>query len=220
MLVPIASEFAARKDDLVAMYKQATRLVTAFVFFAVTMLVLESRVILTVWVGEPFADKATVILSILSVSFGLVAILSVSWQMKEGLGVPKYNFAASTAALFVGVPAMVFFTERFGTVGMALGRFAAFGILILSVVHFERWLFERVLVRFWLLLLMRSVLCSVLTAGLLAALHLALPLPIGWASLILSAAAGTLFFAACAWTVGLIAPEEKALVIRALTKVS
>jgi O-antigen/teichoic acid export membrane protein len=217
ILVPLVSEYENRRDELLQIYQKATRLITTIVFLFVMLLVVDSRNILMVWMGPVFAEQAAGILIMLSISFGVVAILSVSWQMKEGLGVPRFNFAASSIALVVGVPAMIIFTERAGPVGMAAGRLTAFAVMAFSLVHFERWLFDRVQIGFWLRLIARCGLAAVAAGSCQFATHALLPM--GWPALLVSTTTGTLIFVLAAWLTGLVSIEEKGQIRRVLARV-
>ena len=100
VIFPLASELKDKKERLLKLYTKATKIVVFLVVFMATTLIVQSKFFLTLWMGAEFAEKSAVLLVFHTITFGLLAILTVSWQMTEGLGYPNYNFKIFRSVLF------------------------------------------------------------------------------------------------------------------------
>jgi O-antigen/teichoic acid export membrane protein len=203
---PLASELTGNKDKLRRLYHKATKFVAVIIVFLAVIVTVGSREFLLLWMGEDFAVRAGSLLMVHTISFSLIAILGVSWQMKEGLGVPKYNLVVSTVGLLVAAPLMVYLIDDLGGYGVALGRLAGFAVMFLSILHFERWLFGHVQTAFWLTLAGQLAvagavagLCQWLLLGFFAA---------SWHSFLLSAVVGGVTYCITIWLLGFITEDE------------
>ncbi len=214
MMMPLVSEKTARADEMLPFYTKATRLVFVITTFFVMILVVGSDSFLTLWMGAEFASRSDSLLAIHAVSFGIPAILSVTWQMKEGMGVPRYNFFAGAVSTLVGIPLMIWFSRLFGAEGVAVARLLAFIVMSLSLIHFELWAFKRLQLKFWFQLIVTLAVCTAL-ASLVQWLILS-SFGVNWVVFVLAAiAAGSVFFVA-AWALRLISDEEQGQLLRFL----
>jgi len=164
VVFPLASELQNNQEKLLRLYTKAMKLVCFFTVFLGITLIVESRVFLTLWMGTDFADKSTSLLVVHTVTFSLLAILSVSWQMTEGLGYPSYNTFIFVICLIINVFVMVALTPTLGNMGVAFGRLAGFGAIFFSIFYVESWFFKRVQTDFWLKLLIKLGASAVISA--------------------------------------------------------
>jgi O-antigen/teichoic acid export membrane protein len=121
-MLPVMSELdgQGRHGELQSFFLQATKLTTAFTLLIGSILVLDSRLLLRVWVGEEF-DAAYILVLILLVGYvlelaqrpSIVALISLgrhralgSWTLGEGVA----NLILS-----------VYLGYKYGLVGVALG---------------------------------------------------------------------------------------------------
>lgn len=121
-MLPVMSELdgQARHDELRRFFLRATKLTSAFTLLIASILVLDSRLLLRVWVGEEFVSTYTLVL-ILLVGYvlelaqrpSIVALISLgrhralgSWTLGEGVA----NLILS-----------VYLGYRYGLIGVALG---------------------------------------------------------------------------------------------------
>ncbi len=118
-------------------------MVALFVVFMGTSLIVESRIFLSLWMGAEFADNSWMLLVLHTITFSLVAIQAVSWQMTEGLGYPNYNFLLFLVCLIISVPLMVGLTPVLGSSGVAIGRLAGYAAIFCSVFYVEKWFFKK-----------------------------------------------------------------------------
>ncbi len=150
VLFPLASELDKDRKKLKRLYLKATKIICFLVIFLAITLIVESKLFLTLWMGAEFAEKSWFLLIIHTITFSLAAIQIVSWQMTEGLGYPNYNCFAFSICLIISLSLMVYLTQDFGSVGIALGRLAGFGVLFFSIFYVEKWFFKKVQIRFCL----------------------------------------------------------------------
>lgn len=210
VVFPLASELQNDREKLERLYTKATKIIMMMVVFIATTIIVHSRLFLTLWMGEEFAAATTELLIIHTVSFSLVAILTVSWQMTEGLGYPNFYCYLYVLCLMISIPSMVFLSHDYGNVGVALGRLIGFVFVFLSIIYVEKWFFKRFLAAFWLKLLGQLILAAALTV--LVEISSARYLSNGWATLFLSSFLGGITYLAVLWLLGFVTEDEKLLV--------
>lgn len=150
IVFPLASELQNEPEKLLRLYHKASKIVCFFVFFLATLLIVESRLFLSLWMGADFGEKTYFLLIIHTVTFSLVAIQAVSWQMTEGLGYPSYNTFIFVICLIINVLTLTIFTSEYGIYAAAFGRLLGFGAMFFSIFYVERWFFKSVQIGFWL----------------------------------------------------------------------
>jgi O-antigen/teichoic acid export membrane protein len=210
VIFPLASELKNEREKLLRLYTKATKIVSLLVVFLGTTLIVENRFFLFLWMGEKFAEKSPELLILHTITFGLAAILTVSWQMTEGLGFPNYNFAVFAICLVVSIALMLVLTQSFGNIGIAAARLAGFATIFFSIFYVEKWFFGKVQVSFWLKL--TGILAVGAVFAALAESLIIRYLPVSWLTFILSAACGGLFYCAALWLLDFIDADEKILI--------
>lgn len=210
VIFPLASELSNDREKLLRLYTKATKVVCFFVVFLGITLTIESRVFLTLWLGADFAEKATWLLITHTVTFSLLAILSVSWQMTEGLGYPSHNTYIFVICLVINVGVIILLTPSFGNQGVALGRLAGFGTIFFSIFYVEKWFFKCIQTEFWLMLLLKLGISAVLAA--VVEKIIIDNFEIGWAAFIISTACGGAIYCLSLLVLGFVSKEEKLLI--------
>ncbi len=209
VIFPLASELKNDKEKLLRLYTKATKIVCLFVVFLGTTLATESKVLLTLWISADFAEKTWVLLVIHTITFSIVAMQTVSWQMTEGSGFPNYNFFVFVICLVICLFLMVGLTPIFGSVGVAIGRMIGMAAIFLSVFYVEKWFFKSVQTEFWLKLigiLTAAAFFSVMTEKLVIE-----NFAIGWISMFISIASGAIVYTLILWILGFVTDEERIL---------
>lgn len=209
VMFPLASELDKDRERLVAVYKKATKIVCMFVAFLGATLIVESRVFLTVWMGETFAENSAEILILHAISFSLLAILTVSWQMTEGLGYPSYNCFIYSICLIISLVLMITLIGNYEIYGVAIARLAGFSTLFLSIFYVEKWFFKEVQIRFWLKIVGMIGLAILIAAATESVLLNSLS--VGWISIIFSTVSGGLVYCLVLWLVGFVTKEDRNL---------
>ena len=210
VIFPLASELTDQKEKLLRLYTKATKVISLLVVFLAATLIVQSTTFLTLWMGAEFAEKASALLIVHTVTFGLAAILTVSWQMTEGLGHPSFNFRMFTVSVSLSVILMITLTPGFGTYGVAVSRLAGFVILFLSIFYVEKWFFGKIQIGLWTKLIgvlgISVILSALVEEAIISNMKLS------WFALIVSSFFGGIAYCLTAWLLGFITEDEKHLI--------
>ena len=209
VIFPMASEANARQDTarLHRIYTRALKYVSVVVVFIAVALSCASHELLSIWMGEGFADLSGTVLRIHVITFSILAMLVVPWQIADGLGFPGCNAFVSVLWLLIGIPAAALLTPRWGILGVACARLAAMAVVPFYMVYIERRVFGGFLWDFW-----RRVGLSLAAAGGLSAVFLTgllRWLPSGWIWLSVSVLLSGSMMLAILWLVGYLDKTEK-----------
>lgn len=206
---PLASELKNDREKLLRLYTKATKIVLLFVAFMGTTLMVESNYFLSLWLGSEFAEQSWFLLIIHTITFSIVAIQTVSWQMTEGLGHPNYNFKLFLICLLISVSLMVGLTPVFGNSGVAIGRMAGYAAIFFSVFYVERWFFHKILVGFWLKAL--GILTVSSASAALIEFVIIRNFQPGWIIFAVASFCGMLVYLCLVWLLNFISDDEKLL---------
>lgn len=215
VIFPLASELKNEREKLLALYTKATKIISMIVVFVALSVIVNSRLFLHLWIGDSFVENSSDLLMIHMITFGLAAILTVSWQMSEGLGYPHYNFGIISICLAIAVSLMFALTPNYGNFGVAIARLAGFGTIFLSIYVVESLFFRHVQYAFWL----RIIFClgaASLVSGI-SEYFITTNLPQTWATLFLSAGIGGAVYLLVLWLLKFVTEDEK-LLVRSLLK--
>jgi len=160
-----------------------------------------------VWMGPEFAMNASVLLAIHSVTFCLLAVRVVSWQVADGLGRPDLNFWTQAPATGVYFVCAALISTRFGSEGIASARLVAFSAIVAGLFLIEKKCLGKVLTRFWGGIGLRvggAVLLTVLLSSYLLEI-----VPRSLPGLILSFSAGALAYLLLVAVSRLFSSEER-----------
>ena len=119
VIMPVSSALNAqqREDRLQQLFVRAQNLDVVFVFLLAVPLLTLAPDILGLWIGQAFAERATVVFRLLVVAYGLLALNVVVSGIVAGLGHPEVNTVFS---LVLGVGNLVgywLFIPRWGVNG-------------------------------------------------------------------------------------------------------
>ncbi|MBP9663883.1 MAG: oligosaccharide flippase family protein [Pyrinomonadaceae bacterium] len=215
VVFPLASELEHDRHRLQKLYTKATKLISAMVVFIVLSVLIVNERFFTLWMGADFAVVASPLLVPHIICFGLFAILTISWQMTEGLGRPHFNAILTAVSSLICISLMVALIVPYGLLGVAVARLIGFGTIFFSIFLAERSFFGAVQSDFWL-----THLCRVVPAAAAAAIGeyvLAMFLPFGWLPLIGIVAAGAAVYALVLWLLDFVTADEK-LLLREIAK--
>ena len=216
VVFPLASELKNDREKLLRLYTKAVKVISVLVVFVVVSVAVSSPTFLQLWMGEQFAERSSNLLILHIACFGLISIMSVAWQMTEGLGFPQLNALFTGICTMIGIALMFILTDGLGNFGIALARFLAFAAVFASVFFIERKFFGEVQKKFWLVIA-GSLALAAGVAGIIefAALHY---LPTNWASLAFAIFIGGLAYCGIVWLVGLVSEEDKQLTRQVLNR--
>jgi len=219
VIFPLASELNEDRGKLLRLYTKATKIIVLFVAFFGTTIIVESRFFLSLWMTPEFpgfADKAWMLLIIHTITFSLLAIQTVSWQMTEGLGYPNYNFLLFLVCLAISVSLMVGLTPGLGSLGVAIGRMAGYSSIFLSVFYVEKWFFKKVQLKFWIKVI--SVLAVASAAAALTEGFVIQNYTESWLVLTGATVSGAVVYFFVIWIMGFISEDEKLLFKKLLSR--
>ena len=210
VIFPLASELKDERERLLKLYTKATKIISLIVIFVIASVVVNSQLFLGLWMGPGFVEHSSNLLVLHVITFGLAAILTVSWQMSEGLGYPQYNVAIFSVCLVVSVALMLALTNGYGNSGVAVARLAGFGTIFFSIFLVERLFFKHVQTRFWLTLA-GCLGAAGIFGGAMEYLVTAMLAPT-WFTFLLSVFSGSVVFAFVLWLLDSVTVDEKILI--------
>lgn len=207
VLFPLASELKNDTQKLLNLYKKATKVVCLLVVFMAVTLIVQSHEFLSLWMGPGFANKSSSLLIIHTITFSSLAILTVSWQMTEGLGFPNYNFKIFSICLIVTIIGNLGLTTEFGSAGVAIARLIGFSTIFFSIFYVEHWFFRKVQIRLWLEI---AGILAVSAIGAVAVEEIIMRnLPMSWIVFLVSTFCGGIVYCFIVWIMGFIKEDEK-----------
>jgi O-antigen/teichoic acid export membrane protein len=210
VIFPLASELSKEREKLLRLYIKATKVIGLIIVFVVATVMVQSRIFLQLWMGKDFAEHSSVLLMLHITCFAMIAVMSISWQMTEGLGYPQFNALIAGICTTIGIILMLVLTSSLGNVGVAIARLTGFATIFFSIFVLEKWFFKRVQLRFWLGLAVNLTIAAV-SAAVIEYL-LVRTLPLNWPVLILSVGLGGSVYCLVLWFLNFVTGDEKLLI--------
>jgi O-antigen/teichoic acid export membrane protein len=209
MLFPMASELKDNKEKLLNIYLTTSKICLIIIAFLCVSGIVGSRLFLTNYLGEEFANNSSSVMEIHFITFSVLALTIVSWQLSEGLGFPKYNAWQSFLWLVISIPLMIFLSYDYGIIGVAVARLLGILNFIFAVFVIEKKIFGKVMLRFWLNLIgLLSFIC--LISGGIEYIVFA-NFPTNWLTFIFGCAIGFVVYFVLLFLFGIISENEKQL---------
>ncbi len=210
VVFPVISEMLEEREKIIRLYQKSTKIVATLISFAVLSLICGGKLLLALWISPEFAEVSHQILTFHALSFGLIAIYTLSWQLAEGYGKPKINAVISFFWLLITIPAMIFLSKNWGENGIAFARFFAILLTFPAVFYTEKRFLGEVQSSFWVrifLTLGTAILLSSLVETWIFGM-----LPVKWFTLLLGGFTGLTIFSICLIVLGFISEDEKLLI--------
>jgi O-antigen/teichoic acid export membrane protein len=122
VIFPVAADLVARNEAerLRIVFRKSSRYLMLFVTPIFVWLGVFSRQILTLWMGEDFAEHSWLIMTIGSVAYWMVCWSLVPSNIAFGLGNAKINATFSVLVGATNLILIIFLSKVFGVVGAAL----------------------------------------------------------------------------------------------------
>jgi O-antigen/teichoic acid export membrane protein len=207
VVFPLASALENDRPRLKSLYQKAMKGIVAIVAFMVVSLVALRTEFLSLYIGNDFAARASEFLAWHAVSFGAAAILTITWQISEGLGHTGFNFRVFAVCAALCIPIMTLLIEPLGLRGVAIARLIGFGTIFFSIFLVEKKVFGQISGRFWLRML--AILAPAAGLALLVESLIVDKLSVGWHSLLLAVSVGGSCFALTLWVFGFVSETER-----------
>lgn len=209
VIFPLASELKNEPEKLRRLYTKATKFVSILVVFVMVSVAVQSKTFLYLWMGDQFAERSSTLLILHIICFGLLSILTIPWQMTEGLGFPQFNAVIAGICTAVSIILMIVLAN-YGNLGIASARLIGFGTVFFSVFVVEKRFFGKVQSQFWLSLL--GGLAAAAAAAAVIEYAASTFLPLGWPMFLLSVTLGGTAYCIVIWLFNFVTAEDKELI--------
>lgn len=206
VIFPSINEYLHDKENLVALYKKTTRLVTAIIVMVVVTFIFSGKEFLFLWVGPEFAIRSYAVLVLHGLTFGLIASIITVWNIVEAFRATMLNVGVTLFWLIVGGGAMIAIGDTRGIEGIAAARLGAVILTMPLVLYVEKRLLGQVLAGFWLGLLLRIVPAALLLGSTQYLLNLRLPE--SWVGFVFAVGIGCLLYLLVLFFLGFFEEEE------------
>ena len=204
----------ARDSDLRRLFLRATRVTALLSFFLGSLLLLDGRVLLRLWVGERFVSTYPILLTLVigyMVALAQAPGVSVLYARAEHEPLGWWTLGEG----IVNLALSIYWAKRYGILGVALGTAVP---MLATKLILQPWFVLRALrlsAREYVLdALARPLLAALLFITLVKLPLSKFPAP-NWQEFALIGAVQTALFAALAWAVGVTGDERRALRRRA-----
>ncbi|MFT3745255.1 MAG: oligosaccharide flippase family protein [Pyrinomonadaceae bacterium] len=215
-MFPVVNELLDEPEKLKELYQKATKLVLTLLLFAVLSVVVGGKVFLTAWLGERYADECYVMLVIQTVTFTILALNTVAWQVAEGFRSASLNAYGTIVWMVVGITGMIFLSQTWQTNGVAGGRLVGVLVFIPLIFYIEKRFLDGIFWKFWGAAGIRILIAAMPAVGV--ELLLTKTLQPSWLSFFSSVAAGGIAYAVSLYIVGFIDEGEKKVARELLAK--
>lgn len=209
---PAINELLSDRERLIKLYQKATKVVVTATSLAVANAICSGKYFLIVWVGYEFTANAYTNLVFHSLSFGMIALMIVIWQINEANRATRINAFQVFIWGAVAIPLMVLTSPIWSSEGVAASRLAGVLVTIPILFYCEKRFLGSVFWKFWLKL-HAEVGLSVAALAVVQLLIYSYLEP-SWITLAIGGIAGTAAFGVAAMITGLIAADEKALLMQ------
>lgn len=210
VLFPVIIEMQNDRENIIKLYQKSTKIILTMICFVVLSMICGGKLLLSLWISPEFALESYQILVFHSLTFGTIAVLTISWQLTEGFGYPKINAAISFFWLAVTIPAMIFLAKDWGENGIAFARFLGVILSVPTVFYVEKRFMGNVQYMFWLRLILTLTVAVV--AAYLTESWIFGALDVKWTTLMLGGIGGGIVFLICLLVLGFVTDDEKMLI--------
>ncbi len=211
-IFPVVNELLGDRKRLIEIYQRASKIIFVIVVFIVTNLIACGEEFLGLWVSPELAGRSYPLLVPHSLSFGLIAMCIMVWQLAEAFKYPSMNVIMTALWMAIGVPLMIIAADLWQSEGVAWARFVAVFVTFPITLYAEKRFLGELHIRFWLASTARVAAAALILSAVEILLLRALP--VTWPTLFLTVGLGTLAFALTLFVAGLFTPEDKRLVSR------
>mgnify|MGYP001255520009 FL=1 len=210
VLFPSFNELLNQRDKLIDIYKKGTKFVIAVVAFISLTYICAGKMFLTLWVNEEFAVNSYALLVIHVLTFALIAIAIISFQIAETFKFARLTVIITFTWMAVAIPLMIVTAGPWKSEGIALSRLAVVLITFPLVFYVEKAFLGGVFWHFWLTSLLRVGLASMLFA--VVGYQIFNRFAYSWFTLIFGTLICGVLFAGILFLAGFLTSDEKALI--------
>lgn len=209
VLFPFVNELLGDKEKLTVLYQKANKIVVAVVAFCVLTIVCGGKLFLYVWIGQDFADGAFTVLVIHIFTFGILAVMTISWQLAEGFGYAGLNAISTFTWVIISVPLMIFLAEDWHNEGIAFARLIGVVTTLPLIFYIEGKFLKKTDWKYWFRIL-ACIAAAVIAAVLVEKLVFTRE-DKSWLLLFAGAAAGAAIYLIVLLATGFLTREERSM---------
>ncbi len=209
-MFPVFNELLREKEKLVTLYKKSTKLILTLVAFALVSAIVCGRMFLGIWMNEDFASVSYSILVVHVITFSLLAMMTIVWQVAESFRFASLNAIVTLAWMATAIPLMAVLSNGNDTLGVALGRFFGVLVFIPMLLFVEKRFLGGVFWSFWA----GSLLRVLIAAGAAGAIEWALLhyFTGRWSLFLISVSAGFAAYCLSLFVIGHITKDDRTII--------
>lgn len=165
-MFPRVNEMLGDPEAVARLYRRVTKVVLAIAGFSFASAVASGPLFLTVWLGDAESARSSPILTVHTLTFSILAVATVSWQVAEGFRSAWLNALATFAWMSIGIGLMIVLSSTMAAQGVAVGRLLGVLVFIPAILFVESRFLGGFFWRFWTLSLGRVALAGVAACGI------------------------------------------------------
>lgn len=209
-MFPAINELLNRPERLRELYQKATKLVLTLLGFAVLSMIVCGKMFLGLWLKDNFAETSYLLLVIHTVTFAILALNTIAWQIADSFRASFLNAVATAAWMAVGIFVMIALSNGWQTEGVAVGRLAGVLVFMPLIFYIEKRFLGGIFWQFWGSVGFRIFLAS--TAAVFGQLGLIYVLGNSWITFFLAISGGLLIYFGILLVLGFLDESEKQMI--------
>lgn len=147
-IFPVFNENLSQPERLIGVYLRSTKLFLAVLIFGASVILANSHLLLSIWVGKEIADKSSDLLIIHTLTFGSIALIMNTWAIAETFRYPSINVGYTLFWGIVSVTLMTLFATK-GLEAIAISRLVPVVLTLPMIFVLEHWFLGGVKWKFW-----------------------------------------------------------------------
>jgi O-antigen/teichoic acid export membrane protein len=215
-LFPVVNELLNNIPKLIRLYQKATKLIFAIVVFIVANYISGGRLFLTLWVSPELSANAYELLIIHSLTFGLIALCVIAWQLAEAFKRPELNVIMTGTWMLIAIPLMILAADHWKSEGIALSRLAAVLVTFPLIFYIEKTFLGRIFWGFWWSIIYKVGIATIVMVLLQSQIYGRFPS--SYLTLFIGGLVGIAAFGVILLATGFLSVEEKTMIREMLAR--
>ena len=207
VLFPVINELLEDDERLTRLYRTSSKMILVLTGFFLVTSIVGGRVFLNVWMGDEFAQASYWTLVNHVLTFSVLSVTVVVWQLNESQRLASLNAIATVLWVLISIPLMIALADEWEIAGIAFARFVGVTVYLGLIFLGEKRFHGRVSYGFWLPTLFRLIAAGIVT-GAAEWITFQVITP-GWLALAAAGLIGSITYSAILFVTGLARKEEK-----------
>jgi O-antigen/teichoic acid export membrane protein len=149
-LFPTLNEHLTDTKLIADLYRRSAKMVAVVAVFAIVAAAAGGRTFLTLWLGREFGDRSYPLLIVHAVTFSIMSLSLVWWQLAEAYRRAPATAYANGAVMIVTLPLMMLLGGLIGLNGVAIGRMIGLTAYFPLCIYVEHRFIGGFSAAFWL----------------------------------------------------------------------